>query len=94
VVTPALTQQFSTTGATNGVIWLVDDVEGGNSTVGTIGADGAYAPPASSGTHTVTVRTTDGPSPRVRRSTSRLMRVYSPITTTMRAPARIRTRSC
>jgi chitodextrinase len=60
VLTAAITQQFSTTGSNGGVIWLVDTVEGGDATVGTISTAGLYTPPAVSGTHTVTVRTSDG----------------------------------
>ncbi len=44
------TQQFTATvaGTTNtAVIWFVDGVRGGNSTVGTISSTGSYHPPAS-----------------------------------------------
>lgn len=46
------TQQF--TASVKGVIWSVDNVVGGNSTVGTISATGLYTPPAKAGTHTIT----------------------------------------
>jgi hypothetical protein len=53
------TQQFTAkvAGTTNtGVIWFVDGVRGGNSTVGTISSTGFYRPPAVKGTHTITAR--------------------------------------
>ena len=48
------TQQF-TTNAPGGTTlnWSVDDVAGGNSTVGTISSGGLYTAPAGAGTHTV-----------------------------------------
>jgi hypothetical protein len=52
-------QQFTATvaGTTNtGVTWSVDNVSGGNSTVGTITTGGLYTPPAGGGTHTVRAR--------------------------------------
>ncbi|HTT21164.1 MAG TPA: Ig-like domain-containing protein [Candidatus Sulfotelmatobacter sp.] len=50
------TQQFTATvvGANNPVVtWSVDGVSGGNSSLGTIDAQGNYAAPSQSGTHTV-----------------------------------------
>ena len=52
VVIGTQTQQF--TASVKGVIWSVDNVVGGNSTVGTISATGLYTPPAKAGTHTIT----------------------------------------
>ncbi|HLJ29961.1 MAG TPA: pyrrolo-quinoline quinone [Candidatus Angelobacter sp.] len=52
-------QQFTATvvNTTNtGVIWAVDGITGGNSTVGTISSGGLYHPPSSPGTHTVTAK--------------------------------------
>ena len=50
------TQQF-TTNAPGGTTlnWSVDGVAGGNASVGTISGNGLYTPPASAGTHTVSV---------------------------------------
>jgi len=51
------TQQFNATvtGSTNtGVKWSVDDVAGGNGTVGTVSASGLYTAPAIAGSHKVT----------------------------------------
>jgi hypothetical protein len=47
------TQQFTTNGT--GVIWLVDGVEGGSAATGTITPGGLYTPPATVGTHSVSV---------------------------------------
>ena len=50
------TQRFTAAvaGTTNtGVIWFVDGVRGGNSTMGTISSTGFYRPPGVKGTHTV-----------------------------------------
>jgi len=52
VTTTTQTQQF--TASANNVIWSVDNVVGGNSTVGTISSGGLYTPPAKAGTHTIT----------------------------------------
>jgi chitodextrinase len=50
------TQQF-TTNAPNGttLTWSVDGITGGNATVGTVSTTGLYTPPATAGTHTVSV---------------------------------------
>jgi Glycosyl hydrolases family 39 len=56
MVPPAGMQEFhaQTCGvATSSVSWTVDNVAGGNITVGTITADGVYTAPAATGTHTV-----------------------------------------
>lgn len=56
-ITTGQTQTFSATvtGSSNiNVTWGVDTVTGGNSTAGTIDANGKYTPPASGGAHTVT----------------------------------------
>lgn len=56
-LTPGATQQFtvSVQGQTNpSVTWSVDSIAGGNSTVGTINAQGIYTAPASVGNHTIT----------------------------------------
>jgi hypothetical protein len=52
-------QQFTATvaGTTNtSVIWFVDGVRGGNSTVGTISTTGLYHPPARKSIHTITAK--------------------------------------
>lgn len=52
-------QQFTATviNTTNhGVIWAVDGITGGNSTVGTISSSGFYRPPGTRGTHKITAR--------------------------------------
>src|SRR6185437_8033886 len=49
-------QQFTATitGTSNtSVIWAVDGINGGNSTVGTVSSSGLYTAPASAGTHSV-----------------------------------------
>ncbi len=47
----------SVSGSSNtSVTWEVDTVPGGNSSTGTIGANGIYSPPTSAGTHTVAAR--------------------------------------
>jgi hypothetical protein len=54
VLTPALSQQFSTNGAsTDTPMWSVDGVEGGSPTAGTITPTGLYTPPATQGIHTI-----------------------------------------
>jgi len=59
VVATSQTQQFTATVTGNvsnlTVTWSVDAVAGGNAAVGTISASGLYTPPATAGTHTVTV---------------------------------------
>jgi hypothetical protein len=61
VLTPIQTQQFTVSGTGgSAVVWSVDNVPGGSPATGTISASGVYSPPATSGTHTVTVATTDG----------------------------------
>src|SRR5215472_15567065 len=52
VVTSTQTQQF--TASVKGVTWSVDNIAGGNSTVGTISTTGLYTPPAKAGLHTIT----------------------------------------
>lgn len=52
VVITTQTQQF--TASVGGVTWSVDNIVGGNSTVGTISSSGLYTPPAKAGTHTIT----------------------------------------
>jgi len=51
------TQQFTTN--SNDVVWLVDGVEGGSISSGTITPTGLYTPPTTIGTHTVTLRSSD-----------------------------------
>jgi len=51
VVISTQTQQF--TASATGATWSVDNVVGGNTTVGTISASGLYTPPAKPGTHTI-----------------------------------------
>src|ERR1700741_1411332 len=52
VVITTQTQQF--TASVNGASWSVDNIVGGNSTVGTVTASGLYTPPAKAGSHTIT----------------------------------------
>ena len=52
VVTSTQTQQF--TASVKGVTWSVDNIAGGNSTVGSISTTGLYTPPAKAGLHTIT----------------------------------------
>jgi hypothetical protein len=50
------TQQFT---SAVGVTWSVDNIAGGSAATGTITSTGLYTPPASVGTHTVTVTTSN-----------------------------------
>jgi archaellum component FlaF (FlaF/FlaG flagellin family) len=55
-LTQAQTQQYTaylSNVVTTNVTWYVDNVVGGNSTVGTISTSGLYTPPATSGSHTI-----------------------------------------
>ena len=52
VVTSTQTRQF--TASVKGVTWSVDNIVGGNSTVGTISTSGLYTPPANAGIHRIT----------------------------------------
>lgn len=52
IVISTQTQQF--TASVGGVTWSVDNIVGGDSTVGTISASGLYTAPAKAGTHTIT----------------------------------------
>jgi hypothetical protein len=52
VVISTQTQQFTASGS--GASWSVDNIVGGNSTVGTISSTGLYTPPAKAGTHKIT----------------------------------------
>jgi len=59
------TQQFtaSVTGANNtAVTWSVDDIAGGNATVGTVSGSGLYTAPAGAGAHKVTATSVADPS--------------------------------
>jgi hypothetical protein len=49
VVITTETQQFKA--SVSGVTWSVDNIVGGNSTVGTISTSGLYTPPATAGAH-------------------------------------------
>lgn len=52
-------QQFTATVANttnHGVVWAVDGITGGNSTVGTISTSGLYHPPSAKGTHKITAK--------------------------------------
>src|SRR5580704_8352730 len=55
------TQQFSATVqgfSSSTVTWVVDQISGGNSTVGTIISSGLYTSPATPGSHTITATST------------------------------------
>jgi hypothetical protein len=56
-LTPTRTQQFAASLAN--VVWRVDGIVGGSASVGTITAGGLYAPPGTTGTHTVAAATPD-----------------------------------
>lgn len=58
-------QQFTasvTASSNTAANWSVDNIPGGNSSVGTISAAGLYTPPGSAGTHTVTASSAADPS--------------------------------
>jgi len=58
-------QQFTATvanTANHSVLWAVDGIVGGNSTVGTISTAGLYHPPAVRGTHKITAKSVASPS--------------------------------
>ena len=64
-VAPLGTRQFTATvqgTKNNGVTWSVDGVTGGNSSVGTISAQGLYTAPDDPGSHTVTATSVALPS--------------------------------
>lgn len=52
-LTPSLTQQFVMSGTSGPVTWSVDNVSGGNTTVGTISSTGLYTPPPTEGVHAI-----------------------------------------
>ena len=55
-LTQAQTQQYTaylSNVVTTNVTWYVDNVAGGNSTVGSISSGGLYTPPAAAGSHTI-----------------------------------------
>lgn len=61
-VQPKATQQFTATVIPTpnlGVVWSVDSIVGGNSTVGTVDVNGLYTAPSGSGTHTITATSKD-----------------------------------
>ena len=66
VISPGGTQQFSAavtnSTTTTAVTWLVDNIAGGNSTVGTIDTTGFYTAPASAGAHVVKARSQQDPN--------------------------------
>ncbi|MGA8618559.1 MAG: PQQ-binding-like beta-propeller repeat protein [Candidatus Sulfotelmatobacter sp.] len=65
VISAGLTQQFSATvpGSSNASAnWSVDQIAGGNSTVGTISTTGLYTAPSTVGNHTITATTASSPS--------------------------------
>lgn len=64
-ISTSQTQQFTATvrNATNTqVTWKVDDIEGGNTEVGTISPTGLYSPPATTGSHVITATSVEAPS--------------------------------
>jgi hypothetical protein len=66
-LTRAESQQFAATLSGNenpSVIWSVDGVAGGNTTVGTISTSGLYTAPSTAGTHTVTATSNANPASR------------------------------
>ena len=72
-VVAGATQQFTATiqGVSNAAVtWSVDQVSGGNATVGTITATGQYTAPAQVGTHTITATSVATPSTTARAAVS------------------------
>ena len=64
-ISTAETQQFAVTlsnSSNSAVIWKVDNIEGGNASVGRISTSGLYSPPSTIGTHTVSVTSVQDPS--------------------------------
>ena len=58
-------QQFTAVVANttnHSVVWAVDGIAGGNSTVGKISSSGLYHPPAAKGTHKITAKSVAAPS--------------------------------
>jgi hypothetical protein len=53
------TQQFTVSGATGNMMWLVDGIPGGSVATGTITGSGLYSAPNEVGVHTITVSTPD-----------------------------------
>lgn len=79
VVTVGLaTQTFiaALSGISGSVVWSVDGIAGGNSTVGTV-VDGVYTAPSSTGSHTVTAAVTSG-STTVFANAAIRVQAYSP----------------
>ena len=78
VIVGLASQTFVATlsGISGSVVWSVDGITGGNSTVGTIAA-GVYTAPASTGPHVVTATVTSGPD-TVFASASVNVQAYSP----------------
>lgn len=64
-ISTAEVQQFSVSVSNSGnsaVIWKVDNIEGGNASVGRISATGLYSPPSTVGTHTISATSVQDPS--------------------------------
>lgn len=64
-ISTSQTQQFTATvenAANTEVIWKVDDIEGGNATVGTISSTGLYTPSATPGTHIISATSVEAPT--------------------------------
>ncbi len=86
VLAPAATQQFtaSVQGFSNTTVnWSVDQVAGGNSTVGTISATGLYTAPSQTGTHTVTAASAADPSLTANATVSVFVFTISPTSLTL-----------
>jgi hypothetical protein len=86
VLAPSATQQFSASveGFANTTVnWSVDQVAGGNSTVGTISATGLYTASSQTGTHTVTATSAADSSLTASASVAVPTLSISPTTTTM-----------
>ncbi len=87
-VAPAGTQQFTATvpGTANPTVtWAVDQVSGGNASVGTITAAGLYTAPAQVGSHTITATSASGAAASATVSVVTL--AISPATATMATSA-------
>jgi len=85
-VAPAGTQQFTATipGSPNATVtWAVDQVSGGNATVGTITAGGLYTAPAQPGGHTVTATNAADTTVSASATVSVVTLSVSPATVTM-----------
>ena len=76
------------------MIWSVDGIPGGDTTVGTVSVTGLYTPPNARGAHAVTVATTDGTKSATAAVYVTNTRECSRTTTTTAEPDKTSTRPC